>query len=73
MVEKPPASDNAADRRDVGSMPGLGGSPGEGDATPVFLPENPMEWATEQKVVKSQTRLKQLSTSMAKTSSSSLL
>ena len=37
MVKNPPA--NARDIRDVGSIPGLGRSPEEGNAnSPVFLP-----------------------------------
>ena len=38
MIKNPPA--NAGDTRDVGSIPGLGRSPGEGSGnlTPVFLP-----------------------------------
>ena len=37
MVKKPPANDNAGDRRDVGSMPGLGRYPGEGNGNPGIL------------------------------------
>ena len=37
VVENPPAS--AGDRRDMGLIPGLGGSPGEGHGNPLlFLP-----------------------------------
>ena len=38
MVKNPP--DNAGDRRDMGSIPGLGKSPGGGawQPSPVFLP-----------------------------------
>ena len=36
VVKNLPA--NAGDRRDVGSIPGLGRSPGRGQPTPVFLP-----------------------------------
>ena len=36
VVKNPPA--NAGDLRDVGSVPGLGGSPGEGQFNPVFDP-----------------------------------
>ena len=64
--ENPPA--NAGDIRDVGLIPGLGRSPGEGHANPVQCPclENPMDrgaWqATAHGVTKSQTQLKRLST-----------
>ena len=36
---------NAGDARDVGSIPGLGGSPGEGDGNPLQYSclENPMD------------------------------
>ena len=37
VVENPPA--NAGDIRDAGSIPGWGRSPGGGQPTPVFLPE----------------------------------
>ena len=66
VVKNPPA--NAGDRRDKGSIPGSGRSPGEGHGNPLqysFL-ENPVDrgaWrATIHRVVKSGTRLKQLST-----------
>ena len=48
---------------DLGSIPGLGSSPGEGNGTPLpyFCLENPMEggawWATVHGVAKSRTRL----------------
>ena len=64
--ENPPA--NAGDIRDVGLIPGLGRSPGEGHANPVQCPclENPMDrgaWlATAHGVTKSQTQLKRLNT-----------
>ena len=61
MVKNPPAS--AGDTRDVGSIPGLGRSPGEGNGNPLqysFL-ENSMGrgvWrATIHRVAKSQTQL----------------
>ena len=61
MVKNPPAS--AGDTRDVGSIPGLGRSPGEGNGNPLqysFL-ENSMDrgvWrATIHRVAKSQTQL----------------
>ena len=56
------------DRRDVGSIPRSGRSPGEGHGTPLqyYCLENPMDieaWqAIVRKVAKSQTRLKSLST-----------
>ena len=61
MVKNPPA--NAGDTRDVGLIPGLGRSPGEGNGNPLqysFL-ENSMDrgaWqATVHRVAKSQTQL----------------
>ena len=54
---------NAGDVRDVGSVPGSGRSPGEGNGNPLQYPclENPMDrgawWAIVHGVVKSQTRL----------------
>ena len=54
---------NAGDIKDVGLIPGLGRSPGEGNGTPLQYSclENPMEggdwWATVHGVTKSQTRL----------------
>ena len=59
---------NAGDVRDVGLIPGLGGSPGGGHGNPLQYPclENPVDrgawWATVHGVAQSQTRLKQLST-----------
>ena len=60
-------SANAEDIRNMGLIPGLGRSPGEGSGNPFqysFL-ENPMDretWkATVHRVAKSQTQLKQLS------------
>ena len=50
VVKNPPAS--TGDIRDVGSIPGLGRSPGEGNGTPLQYSclENPMDrgawWAT---------------------------
>ena len=65
VVKNPPA--NARDIRDMGSIPGLGRSPGEVHGNPhqySFL-ENPLDriaWsATVDKVTKSWTRLKPLS------------
>ena len=52
---------NAGDIRDVGSVPELGRSPGEGHGNPLQYSclENPMDrgawWATVHKVAKSQT------------------
>ena len=40
-VKKPPAT--AGDTRDVGSIPGSGGSPQKGMPTPVFFLKNPMD------------------------------
>ena len=59
MVKNPPP--NAGDVREVGSIPGLGRSPGEGNGNPLQYSclENPMDrgvwWATVHGVVKSQT------------------
>ena len=59
---------NAADVRDVVSVPGWGRSSGGGHGNPLQFSclENPVDrgawWATVHKVIKSQTRLKQLST-----------
>ena len=59
---------NAGDVRDMGLIPGLGRSPGEGHDNPFqqSCMENPMDrgawWATVHRVTKSQTGLKQLST-----------
>ena len=58
---------NAGDAGDVGSVLGLGRSPGGGHGNPLQYPcqENPMDrgawWATVHRVAESQTRLKQLS------------
>ena len=66
VVKNLPA--NAGDVRDSGLIPGLGSSPGEGNGNPLQYSclENPMDrgaWrATVHRVAKSQTRLKQLST-----------
>ena len=65
MVKNIPV--NAGDVRDVGSIPGLGRSPGEQPGNPLKYShlENPMDrgaWrATVHKVTKSQRGLKQLS------------
>ena len=70
MVKNPPA--DAGHIRDVGSIPGLGRSPGEGHSYPLQYSclENPMDrgtWrATVHRVAKSQTQLKQLSTHVPK-------
>ena len=67
MATNPSA--NAGDMKDVGSIPGLGRSPGGGHGNPLqyFCLENPMErgawWATVRGVAKSWTLLKQLSIS----------
>jgi len=66
VVKNPPAS--AGDIRDAGLIPGLGRFPGRGPGNPLwcYCLENPMDrgaWrATVQRVLKSQTRMKQLST-----------
>ena len=65
-VKNPPA--NAGDARDVGSVPGLGRSPGGGHGSPtsIFLPGESQDrgalWATAHRVTKSHTRLKRLGT-----------
>ena len=65
MVKNPSA--NAGDKRDTGSIPGSGGSPGGGHGNPLqyYCLGNPMDrgaWrATVHGVAKSQTRLKRLS------------
>ena len=65
MVKNPPA--NAGDIRDVGSIPGLGRSPGGGHGNPLqhSCSENPMDrgawWFTVHRIAKNQTQLKQLS------------
>ena len=43
VVKNPPA--NAGDIRDMGSVPGSGRSPGEGNGSPLqySCPENPMD------------------------------
>ena len=61
---------NAGDRREVGSIPGLGQSPGGRHGNPLQYSrlENPMErgawWATVHGVIKSRTQLKHAHTSM---------
>ena len=65
MVKNPAA--NAEDRRDAGSIPGSGRSPGGGHGNPLqyFCLDNPMDrgawWTMVHRVLKSQTQLKQLS------------
>ena len=65
MVKAPAA--NAGDVGDVGSIPGLGRSPGGRHANPLQYSclENPMDggawWAIVHGATKSQTRLKQFS------------
>ena len=62
VVKNVPA--NAGDMRDIGSIPGSGGSPREGNGTPLqhSCLENPMDggawWAAVHGVVKSRTRLR---------------
>ena len=59
VVKNPPA--NVGDIRDMGSIPGSGGSPGEGHGNPLQYSclENPMDrgpwWATVHRIIKSQT------------------
>jgi len=58
VVKNPPAS--AGDLRDMGSVPGLGRSPGGGNSNPLQYSclENPMDrgswWTTVHKVAKSE-------------------
>ena len=65
VVKNPPA--NAGDVRDMGSVPGVGRSPGGGHGNPLQYSslENRMDraawWAAVHGVTKSQTQLKQLS------------
>ena len=67
MVKKNP-SDSAGAVRDMGSIPGLGRSPGGGQGNPLRYPclENPMDRgarrATVRAVAESQTQLQQLIT-----------
>ena len=67
LVVKEPAC-NAGDIRDMGSIPGSWRSPGERNGNPLQYSclESPMDrsasWATDHGVIKSQTRLKRLST-----------
>ena len=61
MVKNPPA--NAGDARDMGSVPGSGRSPGEGNGNPLHYSclENSMDrgawWAIVNRVPKSSARL----------------
>ena len=65
MVKIPPA--NAGNIRDMGSVPGSGRSPGEGNGNPLqysyleFPSDRGAWWATVHGVAKSQIRLKELS------------
>ena len=67
VVKNPPA--NAGDTRDMGLLPGSGGSPREGNGNPLQYSclENPMDrgawWATVHGVTESRTRLERLSSS----------
>ena len=69
MAKNPPA--NAGDIRDANAIPGSRRSPGEGNGYSLQYAclENPMDrgawWVVLQRVVKGQTRLKQLSTHVA--------
>ena len=64
----PVVKESASNIGDVGSIPGLGRSPGEGHCSPLQYSclQSPMDrgawWATVHRVTKSWTRLKQLST-----------
>ena len=66
MVKNPPA--NEGDVRDMGSIPGMGRSPGGGNVNPLRCSclGNPMDrrswWATVHRVTEKLTRLKWLST-----------
>ena len=66
VVKNPPA--NVGDLRAIGSIPGLGRSPGEGNTNPLQYSclENLMDreawWATLYRVAKSWTQLKRFST-----------
>ena len=57
------AKESACNAEDPGSIPGLGGSPGEGNGNPLqyYCLENPMDrgawWATVHGVAKSWTQL----------------
>ena len=61
------SKESACNAGDLGSIPGSGKSPGEGNGNPLQYSclENPMDrgawWATVHRVVQSQTQLKQLS------------
>ena len=61
VVKNPPT--NAGDIKDIGSIPGLGRSPGGGQCKPLQYSclENPMDrggwWATVHRVAKSQIQL----------------
>ena len=75
MVKNPPA--NVGDTRDAGSIPGLGRSPGGGHVNSLQYSclEDAMDreawWAMVHGVSKSQTRLKQFSTSLMGTRNTS--
>ena len=66
MIKNPPV--NAGDKRDVGSIPGSGRSPGRGHGNPFLYSclEKPMDrgawWAIAHKITRSWTQLKLLST-----------
>ena len=51
MVKNPPA--NAGDTRDMGSIPGLGRAPGEGNGNPLQYSclENPMDRGSSQAII----------------------
>ena len=62
---------SACNAGDLGSIPELGRSPGEGNSNPLQYSclENPMDggawWATVQRVAKSQTQIEVMSMNMA--------
>ena len=64
---------NSGDKRDLGSVPGSGKTPGGGHGNPLQYSclENPMDrgawWATVHRVAKSGTRLKQPTTAHVST------
>ena len=68
MVKNPPA--NAGDTKDVGSIPGLGWSPGEGNGNPLQysclekFKDRGAGWATVHGVTKTQTQLNDWACSM---------
>ena len=45
VVKNPPA--NAGDSRDIGSIPGLGRFPGEGNGNPLYIHAREIPWTEE--------------------------